>query len=201
MSMVPFILGNDPFLGNLDRVMDRAMGRALSRGVPDLSVILPDLTAPAGGHPMDIVETDDAYVVMADAPGFNPDEVNIELNDNVLTISGEKKQEREEKDREGRVVRRERAFTRFTRSFTLPDNVKKDDIRASLDKGVLRVTVPKAEEQRKPEPKRITVRGAESPAGESGAGAQRGGDQTTQVPVGGQAQSGAEQRQEQQAAA
>jgi HSP20 family protein len=57
-------------------------------------------------------------------------------------------------------VRRERHFTQFTRSFALPDSVKEDEITASLDKGVLRVTVPKAEPQPKPQPKRIPVTGA-----------------------------------------
>ena len=58
------------------------------------------------------------------------------------------------------VVRRERLFSSFTRSFTLPDNIRQDAISASLDKGVLTVTVPKTEPAPKPEPKRIAVRGA-----------------------------------------
>lgn len=60
------------------------------------------------------------------------------------------------------VVRRERHFSQFSRSFTLPDNIKDDDIRASLDKGVLTVTVPKVEPAPKAEPKRITVAGPSS---------------------------------------
>jgi HSP20 family protein len=57
-------------------------------------------------------------------------------------------------------VRRERHFSQFTRSFTLPDNAREDGIAASLDKGVLTVTVPKAEPAPKPQPKRIAVQGA-----------------------------------------
>jgi HSP20 family protein len=60
------------------------------------------------------------------------------------------------------VVRRERHFSSFTRSFVLPDNVKEDGIAASLDKGVLRVTVPKVEPAPKPQPKRIAVKGGEN---------------------------------------
>lgn len=58
------------------------------------------------------------------------------------------------------VVRRERHFTQFTRSFTLPDNIKEDAITASLDKGVLTIMVPKVEPAPKPQPKRIAVKGA-----------------------------------------
>lgn len=59
------------------------------------------------------------------------------------------------------VVRRERQIAQFSRSFSLPENVKEEGITASLDKGVLKVTVPKAEPTPKPEPKRITVKGGE----------------------------------------
>jgi HSP20 family protein len=59
------------------------------------------------------------------------------------------------------VVRRERHFSQFSRSFTLPDNIKEEGISASLDKGVLTVMVPKVEPAPKPEPKRITVKGAD----------------------------------------
>lgn len=79
-----------------------------------------------------------------------------------LTISGKCQEAKETKTEEGRVVRRERTFSQFSRSFTLPDNVKEEGISASLDKGVLKVVVPKVEPAPKAEPKRIPVQAAPS---------------------------------------
>eukprot|EP00879_Flechtneria_rotunda_P012913 GHRR01013486.1.p4 GENE.GHRR01013486.1~~GHRR01013486.1.p4 ORF type:complete len:110 (+),score=39.93 GHRR01013486.1:548-877(+) len=107
----------------------------------------------------DIVETKDAFELHADAPGFTPQDIDVKMQDGVLTISGKRTEEKHEEQGE-KVVRRERHFTTFTRSFTLPDNIKEEGITASLDKGVLRVMVPKVEPAPKPEPKRITVSGA-----------------------------------------
>jgi HSP20 family protein len=107
---------------------------------------------------MDIVETKDAFELHADAPGFTPEDINVQMQDGVLTISG-KRQEEKHEEQGGKVVRRERFSTTFTRSFTLPENVKEDAITAKLDKGVLKVTVPRTKPAPKPEPKRITVAG------------------------------------------
>eukprot|EP00882_Tetradesmus_deserticola_P000315 GHRQ01000349.1.p2 GENE.GHRQ01000349.1~~GHRQ01000349.1.p2 ORF type:complete len:161 (+),score=71.90 GHRQ01000349.1:179-661(+) len=151
----------DPFFGNMERAMDRAFSRALT-GM-DVGALKPAMTGPAGAsttaHPMDIVETKDAYLLHADAPGFSPSDINVEMADGMLTISGKKTEEKADES-EGKVVRRERHFTQFTRSFALPESVKEDEIAASLDKGVLCVKVPKAEPQPKPQPKRIQVTAA-----------------------------------------
>ncbi len=96
---------------------------------------------------MDLVEIDEAFVLRADLPGLGEDDVNIELEDNVLTVSGERKAEHEDK-REG-FYRMERSYGSFSRSLTLPKGVDPEAVNASFDRGVLEVRIPKPE-QRKP---------------------------------------------------
>jgi HSP20 family protein len=108
---------------------------------------------------MDLVETDDEFVLRADLPGLSEGDVNIELDDSVLTISGERKSEHEER-KEG-YYRVERSSGSFQRSLTLPEGVNADAIRANFDKGVLEVRIPKPEE-RKPRKVAISV-GGEAP--------------------------------------
>src|SRR6266513_1141119 len=103
---------------------------------------------------MDLVETDEHFVLKADLPGLAEDDVNIEVEDNVLTLSGERKAEHEDK-REG-YVRVERAYGSFRRSLTLPEGVDADAVSASFDNGVLEVRIPKPEE-RKPRKVAISV--------------------------------------------
>jgi HSP20 family protein len=105
---------------------------------------------------MDLIEEDDHYVLRADLPGLGEDEVHVELEDNVLTISGERKSEHEER-KEG-LYRLERASGSFSRSLTLPEGIDPDSIQARFDKGVLEVRVPKPE-QRKPRRVAISVGG------------------------------------------
>src|SRR5436305_15144102 len=90
---------------------------------------------------MDLVETEDAFVLRADLPGLSEGDVNIELEDNVLTLSGERKAEHEER-KEG-YYRVERASGTFSRSLTLPQGVDPAAVTASFDRGVLEVRVPK----------------------------------------------------------
>ena len=103
---------------------------------------------------MDLVETDNDFVLRADLPGVAEGDVNIELEDNVLTVSGERKSEHEER-KEG-YYRVERASGRFSRSLTLPEGVDADAIKASFEKGVLEIRIPKPEE-RKPRKVAISV--------------------------------------------
>jgi HSP20 family protein len=107
---------------------------------------------------MDLVETDDDFVLRADLPGLSEGDVNIELEDNVLTVSGERKSEHE--DRKEGYYRVERASGSFSCSLTLPEGVNPDAIKASFDKGVLEVRIPKPEE-RKPRKVAISVGGGE----------------------------------------
>jgi HSP20 family protein len=105
---------------------------------------------------MDLVETDEDFVLRADLPGLSEGDVNIELEDNVLTVSGERKSEHEER-KEG-YYRVERASGTFSRSLTLPEGVNPEQIKASFDRGVLEVRIPKPEE-RKPRKVAISVGG------------------------------------------
>jgi HSP20 family protein len=100
----------------------------------------------------DLVETDDAFVVSLDVPGMSREAFDINYQDNTLTITGERKSE--ERNETDNVVRVERAFGRFYRSFALPRAVRADEIQATYNEGVLTVRVPKAEESR---PRRIKV--------------------------------------------
>jgi HSP20 family protein len=101
---------------------------------------------------MDLVEADDHFVLKADLPGLGEDDVSIEVQDNVLTISGERKAEHERKEKG--FYRLERSFGRFSRSLTLPEGVNADAISANFDKGVLEVSIPKPEERK---PRRISI--------------------------------------------
>src|SRR3954463_3023207 len=110
--------------------------------------------------PMDLVETEEHFVLKADLPGLDAGDVNIEVEDNVLTVSGERKVEHET-SKEG-FYRLGGASGEFPRSRTLPEGVEADKIEASFDKGVLEIRVPKPE-QRKPRKVQIGV-GGEQPA-------------------------------------
>jgi HSP20 family protein len=101
---------------------------------------------------MDLVETDEQFVLRADLPGLSEGDVSIELEDNVLTVAGERKAEHEDK-KEG-FYRMERSFGQFRRSLTLPDGVDADGIAATFDKGVLEVRIPKPEERK---PRRVAI--------------------------------------------
>ena len=141
----------EPFSGDLHRLFntlfeDRGTG-AQQRWVPS----------------MDLVEADDHFVLKADLPGLSEEDVSIEVRDNALTISGERKAEHESRERGWYRV--ERSFGRFSRSLSLPEGINPDAITASFDRGVLSVTIPKPEQRK---PRRIQIGGA------AGAGATNG---------------------------
>jgi HSP20 family protein len=101
---------------------------------------------------MDLIETEDHYVLRADLPGMSEDDVNIEFEDSTLTVSGERKSEQELK-KDG-YVRVERAFGSFSRSLTLPQGVDPESLTATFDRGVLEVSIPKPEARK---PRRIEI--------------------------------------------
>ena len=105
---------------------------------------------------MDLVETADHYVLRADLPGLGDEDVNVQLEDNVLTISGERKTE-QHTEQEG-YYRLERAYGGFSRSLTLPDGIDPGSVRAHFDRGVLEITIPKPE-QKKPRQVQIKLAG------------------------------------------
>jgi HSP20 family protein len=103
---------------------------------------------------MDLIETEDHFVLRADLPGLSESDVDLSLEENVLTLKGERKVEHESRG-EG-FYRLERSAGAFSRSLTLPEGVDGDAITATFDKGVLEVRIPKPE-QRKPRKLQITV--------------------------------------------
>lgn len=101
---------------------------------------------------VDIREEDERFVLVADIPGVSRDDVEVTLEDGVLTIRGERRAETEE-TREG-FHRKERVHGSFMRQFSLPDTVNTDSISASVTDGVLEIGIPK---QAKPEPRKISI--------------------------------------------
>ena len=104
---------------------------------------------------MDLVEADDHFLLRADLPGLKEEDVNIEVRDNALTVSGERKAEHEQ--REKGWYRLERQFGQFSRSISLPEGVDPDGIEAAFTHGVLEVKIPKPEQRK---PRRITIKSA-----------------------------------------
>lgn len=143
---MPAVVRFDPFrdIATLREDMNRLFSRTLGDAP----------AADAAWSPaLDIRETADALVLSVEVPGIDADAIDIEVEDNVLTIGGERRfEERGEDEHHHRV---ERVYGRFARSVTLPQNVRADDIEASLDRGVLKVRVPKAEEAK---PRKVAVR-------------------------------------------
>ena len=101
---------------------------------------------------VDLFEREDSLVLKADLPGLSEDDVQIEVRDNVLTVSGERRADFE--DKQNGYYRVERAFGSFSRSLTLPEGVDAEAIQASFDNGVLEVTIPKPEQRK---PRRIEI--------------------------------------------
>ncbi|MFP4228519.1 MAG: Hsp20/alpha crystallin family protein [Salinivenus sp.] len=122
---------------DLQREVDSLFDRFFGRGSDEDTSAL---WAPS----TDLTETDDAFEIQMDVPGMSKEDININLQNNTLTVSGERARE-ETRDDEDRV-RVERVFGSFHRTFTLPDAVDHEDIEAAYDDGVLRISVPKTEE-------------------------------------------------------
>lgn len=101
---------------------------------------------------LDVYEDKDQFVVTAELPGMKKDDIDVSFNDGSLTISGERKSERENK--EAGVFRSERYFGRFQRTVDLPAHMEGNKVKAEYLDGILTVTLPKAEEAK---PKRISV--------------------------------------------
>jgi HSP20 family protein len=101
---------------------------------------------------LDVYETDDAFVVKASLPGVKPEDLDVHVEDNVLTVRGEAKEE--EKVENARYHWQERWFGEFERSVRLPSQVAADKVEANLKDGVLTINVPKAEEAK---PRKVSV--------------------------------------------
>ncbi|KAG6516277.1 16.9 kDa class I heat shock protein 2-like [Zingiber officinale] len=117
-----------------------------------------DETSAFANTRVDWKETPEAHVFKADLPGVKKEEVKVEVEEGrVLQISGERAKEREEKEDKWRRV--ERSSGKFLRRFRLPENAKMDQVKASMENGVLTVTIPKVEVKKAPEVKSVEISG------------------------------------------
>jgi len=107
---------------------------------------------------MDLVETEDHYVLTADLPGLSQEDINLEFEGDVLTLSGERRSEHAER-KEG-FYRLERATGAFSRSLTLPEGIDADAVQATFDKGVLEVRIPKPEQRK---PRKVSIQVGDAP--------------------------------------
>lgn len=104
---------------------------------------------------VNIIESKEDYRIEVAAPGLNKEDFKIHLENNVLTVSSEKEEQQEEKDE--KVMRKEFSYYSFSRSFTLPQTVNPDKIRASHKDGILQVVIPKKEEAREKPSREIRI--------------------------------------------
>lgn len=141
----------DPFreLRSLQNEVNRVFNSGFSRESDS------ELMRGAWNPSVDIYENKDQIVLEAELPGMNPDDVNISIENNLLTIHGERKFEK--KDEGDNFHRVERSYGSFTRTFTLPPTVSSENVEANFDNGVLRLALLKREEAK---PKRIEIKAA-----------------------------------------
>ena len=108
----------------------------------------------------DVRETESSYELDIDLPGFKKDDVQAELKDGYLTIAAQTQSESEDKDEKGTYVRKERFSGKCSRTFYVGDDIEEDDIKAKFEDGVLKIAVPKKQEQPKLEEKKtIAIEG------------------------------------------
>ena len=105
----------------------------------------------------DVRELDNAYELDIDLPGFTKDEVKIELDNGCLTISAAKNVDKEEEDKKGQYIRRERCTGECSRSFYIGENITPKDVTAKFDNGILQLSFPKTEPEKAPESKLISI--------------------------------------------
>ena len=139
----------DPFreLRSLQDEVNRVFSSSFNRGGDN------ELMRGAWSPSVDIYENKDHIVMEAELPGMRPEDVDISIENNVLTLHGERKFEK--KDEQDNFHRVERSYGSFTRSFTLPPTVTSENIDASFDNGVLKLTLAKREEAK---PRRIEIK-------------------------------------------
>jgi len=127
-----------------DRWLDRSLGEIDAEWEESIGFSLP----------LDVIENENEFVVKADVAGFDPEKVDITYNNNTLTIKGEVKEEKEQKE-EGRYHMRERRYGSFCRSIAMPGTIDQGKIEAETENGILTLRLPKKEEA---QPKRIEIR-------------------------------------------
>ena len=107
----------------------------------------------------DVKETDSGYEVDIDLPGFKKDEINVQLDNGYLSISAAKGLDKEEKNKEGKYIRKERYAGAMSRSFYVGDALTQEDIKAKYESGILRLSIPKKEAKQVEATKRIAIEG------------------------------------------
>ncbi len=146
MALIRYNPNQNPFglKSNMDRLFDDFFG--LDKGIwPENTLKV----VPA----VDLKETEDHFLINAELPGMSKKEISISLENNVISISGEKKVENEEKDNNYHRV--ERSYGKFHRAFELPGAVNRDKIEADYTDGILSIIIPKTEEAK---PKQIEIK-------------------------------------------
>lgn len=164
--------GESPF--SLIRRFSEEMDRVFGDVFADFGMAPRRRGAPRVGHgfgfspaqwapPIEVLERDDRLVVRAELPGLSKDDIKVEVTDDVLTIAGERREEREE-TREG-YRHSERRYGRFSRSVPLPEGVSPEDVRCTFQNGVLEITMPAPQRERRG--RRIEIHeGRTQPSGE-----------------------------------
>lgn len=136
---MPVLARRDPFLDDFTRLARTLLGPTPA----ERERLVP---------PMDVIEKDDHFAIRMDIPGVKDEDVSCEVENDTLTVSGERREESEE--REGGAYRLERSFGRFSRRFDLPRGIDPDQIEGSVEGGVLELRIPKPEQ---PSPRRIQI--------------------------------------------
>ena len=140
----------DPFR-NVAALQDR-INRIFDESFSRTADLEDDISMSAWKPSVDIYETDEAIILKAELPGIKKEDVSVEIKDNVLTLRGERVEDKEVKEES--YFRKERCFGTFSRAFNLQHRVQPDKIKARFKDGILEVEIPKPEEEK---PKQITV--------------------------------------------
>ena len=147
--MMPSIFGENLFDDFMDFPFDREFfGRRPLYGNSEKNIMKTD-----------VKETDNAYELDIDLPGFKKDEVTAKLENGYLTISATKGVNKDEQNKEGKYIRRERYAGAMSRSFYIGENVQQEDIHAKFEDGILKLTVPKENPKKVGEKKYISIEG------------------------------------------
>ena len=141
----------DPFR-NVAALQDR-INRIFDESFSRTADLDDDISMSAWKPSVDIYETDEAIILKAELPGIKKEDVSVEVKDNVLTLKGERAEEKEIKEKN--YYRKERAFGTFNRAFNLQHRIQPDKIKARFKDGILKIEIPKPVEEK---PKQITVK-------------------------------------------
>jgi HSP20 family protein len=147
------LFGRDEFLTPFDRIFDKMMKQSFPEFGKEFGISFFE----GGARPkVDIKEYDDKVQIQAEIAGLSKDDVNVEIKENILTISGEKQVEKKD-DSKGYILR-ELSQAKFQRSFDLGDNLDSKNITAEFNHGVLTLNIPKLQPQKKTESYKIEIK-------------------------------------------